>query len=423
MEAAAPAAATAATAKAKHVEEEAPRTGKFWFSEAAEKGTIICPGRAVKSLLPMTDCIEEMRTGFLALEQGHAGFPLRLGYVLPQEQISVLASMPAFMTIASATANNNNNTNNDATNIEAVDKQAKDALVSKGEGGGLAADLGGTGGAGAETRIPFCASKTITVFPQNSRLNKHSHHGTISLFEGIYGGLLALIDAGEVTGLRTAAASAVATDLLARSDSETLAVFGCGVQAESHIEAMLIVRPSLTNVRVWSRTLEKTSAFVDKQARLYPAVSFVACPSAASAAETADVICTLTPAQSPLLDLGDVRPGCHINAVGACTPNNRELCPALVAKAAVYTDRLESCLKEPGEILDCLQSGLITPEHIRGELGQLLASKVPGRTTVDQITIFESLGVAVQDLVSALRIYRNCLGRETLPEGCIYMRF
>ena len=361
----------------------------------------MCPGSTVRALLPMADCLEEVRAGFLALEEGRADLPLRFGYKLPQEQFSVLASMPAFTMVADVAA-------------------AGESHAAEAEGGsGAAAPAEGGGAVG----IPFCASKTITVFPHNSKLNKHSHTGTISLFEGIHGGLLALIDAGEVTGLRTAAASAVATDLLARADATVLALLGCGTQGHTHVEALLLVRPGLRRVQVWSRSGDKVAAFVAAQAGLHPGLEFVQCATPAAAAAGADVICTLTPSQEALLDAADVKPGCHINAVGACTPNHRELGRALVARAALFTDRRESCLKEPGEIVDCLREGLITADHVRGELGELLAGTAAGRRDDDEVTVFESLGIAVQDLYSALRIYRNCISRAELPPGCVQVKF
>jgi len=358
-------------------------TEKLWFQDTADEGTIIVAANAVRSLLPMAACVEEVRAGFVALERGQADLPLRFGYKLPQEEFSVLASMPAFMTVFET-------------------QNADDAAPQKG--------------------IPFCASKTITVFPGNSALKKHSHQGTISLFEAMHGTMLAIIDAGEVTAIRTAAASAVATHALCQQSPHILAILGCGAQAVTHIEAMVLVRPSLKTVRVWGRNINKVKKFVDEQQLLHPALTFLASQTVDDAVKDADIICTLTPAREPILCLQLVKPGCHINAVGACTPNMRELGPQLVAQAALYTDRIESCLKEPGEIVDCLKSKLISPEHIRGEIGQVLTGAVAGRTSNTEITIFESLGIAIQDLCSALRIFRGCVDSEQLPKGCVQMK-
>ena len=392
----------------------------FWFSKAAARGTIIVPGSVVKQLLPMRVCVEEVRKGFRALQAGAADLPLRLAYKLPQAKLSIMASMPAFM-------------------LDKSDPPSQQTPKSKSK-----ADGGGDGDGDGATKeeevvvdnegIPFCSCKTISVFPTNSTLNKHSHQGTVSLYEAVYGALLAVVDAGEVTALRTAAASAVATIALARPGAKVLALVGCGVQAVSHVEAMLVACPGLTTVKVWSRNASKVEEFVTAQQQAYAQsksnsnsnskLTFEAVASVREATLHADVICTLTPSSKPFLEVSDVKPGCHINAVGGCNNVMRELCPSLVERASIFTDRMESCLKEPGEIVDCLKSGLITEEHIRGELGQVLAGAIPGRGLDDsEITVFESLGVAIQDLVAALRIYRNCLALKELPAGCVQVKF
>jgi alanine dehydrogenase len=235
----------------------------------------------------------------------------------------------------------------------------------------------------------------------------------VLLFDQATGRPLALFDAGAVTAIRTAAASAVATRALAREDAGDLAILGTGVQARSHLEAMQAVR-TLRRVRVWSRNLENARRLAREEGeRLGLTVDPVG--SAREAVEGADLICTATAATAPVL-LGEwIAPGAHVNAVGACTPNARELDAATVARSRLFTDRRESLLAEAGDFLLACGEGAVTDSHILGELGEVLEGQIPGRRSDDEVTLFKSLGIAVEDLAAGRFLYERALaaGRGT----------
>lgn len=243
------------------------------------------------------------------------------------------------------------------------------------------------------------AVKVLSVFPENSTRGLPSHQGLIVLFETRTGSVRALVDAEAVTAVRTAAASAAATDVLARSDATHLALLGTGVQARRHLSAMRHVRPIAT-VSVWGRRRERAEAFASF-AREETGLQVRACASVREATAHADIVCTLTAATEPILTLADVRPGVHVNAVGACTPTARELSSDLVAAGMVYVDWLPAALQEAGDLLLAMADGAVTAQHVVGEIGNVFAGALPGRARQDDITIFESLGQAVQDLVVA----------------------
>jgi ornithine cyclodeaminase len=310
----------------------------------------------VEVLLPFGECIEVMAGALGALARGEALQPLRTAHWLPDRR-GLLVAMP----------------------------------------GGLFAD-GGDGILGV---------KVLTVFPQNAAHGEESHQGAVLLFEAERGKPLAFLDASSITAIRTAAVSALATRLLAREDAGDLAILGSGVQARTHLAALREVRP-LRRVRVWSRHLEKARTFASEEsARHGLAVEPVA--TVREAVDGADLICTVTAAVEPIL-LGDwIAPGAHVNAVGACTPNARELDTEAVVRARLFVDRRESALNEPGEILTPLREGAIGEDHILGEIGELVVGRGAGRLSPQDITLFESLGLTVEDLAAARHIYRKAL--------------
>jgi ornithine cyclodeaminase len=308
----------------------------------------------VEALLPYAECIEVMADALAALARGEAFQPLRAAHWLPDRRGLVVA-MPG-------------------------------GLFAGGEVVGV---------------------KVLTVFPGNAAHGEESHQGAVLLFEAERGRPVAFLDAASITAIRTAAVSALATRLLAREDAGDLALLGSGVQARTHLAALREVRP-LRRVRVWSRDPENVRRFAaEESARHGLAVEPAA--TAREAVAGADLICTVTAAVEPVL-LGDwIMPGAHVNAVGACTPNARELDTAAVVRARLYVDRRESALNEPGEILTPLREGAIGEDHIRGELGDLLLGRVEGRRSAGDVTLFESLGVTVEDLAAARHIYRKAL--------------
>jgi len=242
-------------------------------------------------------------------------------------------------------------------------------------------------------------AKVITVVPGNTGTPYDSHQGVVLLFEATNGRLRAIVDAAAITAIRTAAVSGVATRLLARADAGDLALLGTGVQAERHLEAMRVAR-RLRRVRAWSPNAGRRVAFAERMTRRF-GLPVEPCDSARDAVEGADIVCTLTSAREPVLEGDWLEPGAHVNAVGASQPSARELDSAAVARARLFVDRRESALRESGDVLTPLHEGRFGVDHIRGEIGELLVGSAAGRTAPEEITLFESLGLAVEDLFAA----------------------
>jgi ornithine cyclodeaminase/alanine dehydrogenase-like protein (mu-crystallin family) len=247
---------------------------------------------------------------------------------------------------------------------------------------------------------PLYALKTVCVFPDNPKRGLDAHQGTVTLFDGETGQVRALMNASPVTAIRTAACSAVATRALARDDVHELAIVGAGVQGRSHIGALSAVRP-FEHIRIASRTAEHGEELAAEFENA-EAVS-----SIEEAVRGADVIVTATNSPTPVIRREWLKPGAHINAVGACLPHTRELDSATVAAAAFFTDSRESCVNEAGDYLLALDEGEIQADHLRGELGDVLTGAIPGRTSDEEITIYESLGIAVEDLAAAEYVVRR----------------
>lgn len=309
----------------------------------------------VPRLLPMETCIEVMEQALKTLAAGEAITPLRPVLWLP-EKVGALGMMPAYL-----------------------------------------GDLQAMG------------IKVVSVFPGNQGTEYDSHQGAVLLFETVHGRLLAIIDASEITALRTAATSAVATRLLANPEAGDLAILGSGVQARSHLEAMLKVRP-IRRVRVWSRTAANARAFAERESARH-GVTIEVMATAQEAVEGADLICTTTAAREPVLMGRWLKPGAHINAVGSSVPFARELDTEAVLRARLFVDRRESTLNEAGDFLIPKQEGALDDDHIRGEIGEVLLGVVPGRTSSEEITLFKSLGLAVEDVAAAHAIYQAALAQ------------
>ena len=252
--------------------------------------------------------------------------------------------------------------------------------------------------------------KAISVFPGNHKTDYDSHQGTVMLFETQNGRLLAIMDAGKITEIRTAAVSGVATGLLAREDARQLALLGSGVQARSHLAAMLAVR-KISRARVWSPNGRHADMFAQKESERFD-IRIDAVESAERAVEGADIICTVTAAVDPVLPGKWITPGTHINAVGSSVPFARELDSAAVVKSKLYVDRRESTLNEAGDFLIPKKEGAIGDAHILAEIGELLLGKISGRTSPEDITLFKSLGLAVEDVAAAHHIYQKLSDRK-----------
>ncbi len=248
-------------------------------------------------------------------------------------------------------------------------------------------------------------AKLISVYPGNHGTALDSHQGVVVLFDGANGSPLALMDAASITAIRTAAVSGVATRLLARPKAATLAILGSGVQARTHIDAMLAVRP-FERVLVWSRRTDHARALVSAARGKYSAAFDVAA-SAQDAVRAADVVCTVTASREPVLMGEWLRPGAHVNAVGASIATARELDTETIRRCRVFVDRRESALNEAGDLLIPMREGAFSPEGIVAEIGELLTGTATGRRDDREITLFKSLGIAVEDLASAHHLYER----------------
>jgi alanine dehydrogenase len=303
----------------------------------------------IAQLLPMRECIDVMADALSGLTRGAAILPLRQVLRLPDGK-SAFAVMPAYL--AQPTA------------------------------------LG---------------AKVITVFPDNHGTAFDSHQGVVLLFEAEHGSLAAVMDASSITAIRTAAVSGLATRVLAREDATELAILGTGVQARTHLEAVRVVR-RVGRVRVWSRSRDAVRAFADRESRRH-GLQIEPASSAREAVEGADIVCTVTASREPVLAGEWLRDGAHVNAVGASLPIARELDTAAMTRARLYVDRRESALNEAGDFLIPRREGAIGDDHIVGEIGEVLLDRVPGRRNPHELTVFKSLGLAVEDVAAAAYVY------------------
>ncbi len=314
--------------------------------------TIVLTQSEVRELLPMDRCIELVADALTRLSAGEALNPLRHGMWTPQGD-GILAMMPGW--------------------------------------------LGAEEGSAAAFGI-----KVIAVFPGNHRTGLDSHQGLVVLFDPMNGVPRAIVDGSEITAVRTAAATGVATRCLAREDAGDLAIIGSGVQARTHLEAMLHVRP-VRRVRVYSRDEARRRAFADAESVRH-GVRVEAVASAREAVDGADLICTVSSARDPVVMGSWVAAGAHLNVVGSSIPTDREIDAEAVLRSRLFVDRRESALAEAGDLLIPMEEGSVTPDHIAGEIGDVLLGRVEGRRTPDEITQFKSLGLAVEDLAAARHV-------------------
>ena len=304
----------------------------------------ILRGPEIRALLPMGACIELMRRTMIAVSEGKAEIPLRT--VMPGAGRGMMGSMPGAL----------------------------------GE--------------------PDCFGvKLLSLFPGNPAAGLSSHLGLVLLFEPEHGRPVAMMDAAEITAIRTAAASGLATDLLARDNAGDLAILGAGEQAHSHLEAMLAVRP-VRHVRVWSRTAAHAEAFAESQgAKWGVAVEAVSDPEAAVTG--ADLVCTVSASREPILKGAWIAPGAHLNVAGASRPNAVEIDAEAVTRSRYFVDYRPSTKAEAAEYLHALATGAITEDHILAEIGEVASGDRPGRQAPSDITLYRSLGIAAQDLAAA----------------------
>lgn len=246
--------------------------------------------------------------------------------------------------------------------------------------------------------------KVISVYHDNVKAGYPSHQGQIILFGKEHGNVLAVIDAMSVTKIRTGAVSAAATKALACKEPKILAVLGCGAQGHSHLEAMTEIF-GFETVRCWDMVLERAESLAET-ARQKGCQAY-ACRTVEESVKDADIICTVTPAREPILKYEWVKPGAHINAVGACAPAAREIDSALAKNSRFFCDNEESILHESGDFLIPMKEGLYGEEHLLGTAGDVLLGKIPGRTSESQITVFDAVGMAVEDIACAIHLYED----------------
>lgn len=256
--------------------------------------------------------------------------------------------------------------------------------------------------------VPAPASlgaKLVTVFGENHAKGLPSHLATILLLDPDTGSLIALMDGRYITEARTAAVSAVSARFLARPNASTVAIIGSGVQARSHLEALQHVR-QLEQVRIWSPRQHSRQQFVDDMSPRVP-VPITACGSAEEAVRGADLIVLVTSSKTPVIMDGWVSPGAHVMCIGACRPDQREMDPNLVKRGRLFVDSRAAALVESGDVVMNIAAGLFDPSHIRGEVGELVLGRVNGRASDSDVTIFKSLGMAVEDVVAADLVFRR----------------
>ncbi len=252
-------------------------------------------------------------------------------------------------------------------------------------------------------------TKLVTVFGTNPALGLPSHLATILLMDSTTGELLSVMDGRYITEARTAAVSAVSARLLAREDAGVLAILGSGVQARSHLRALSHVR-ALRDVRVWSPIEINRRKFADEMHREV-AVPITPAATAREAVDGADLVVLATAAREPILRSEWIADGAHIAAVGACRPDQREIETALVKRARVFVDSRTGALAEAGDLVLPIREGAIDASHIAGELGQLAAGAVAGRQSPGEVTLFKSLGMAVEDVAAAHLAYQRATER------------
>ncbi len=329
----------------------------------------------VKTVVTMDDLIDTMRSALERFSTGRVVQPVRTVIAVAGDH-GLFAAMPAFV------------------------------------GGPGSHERAGTGGAGPQSLPPgpdqALGAKLVTVFGGNAARGLDSHLATIVLLDPETGALLALLDGRYITEARTAAVSAVSSRLLARKNAASLAIIGSGVQARSHLEALARVH-ALRQVTVWSPNAARREAFVARAAGSPCPVNAV--EHAGEAIVGADVIVLATSSPTPVVESGWVKPGAHVISVGACRPTQREIDPALTARARLFVDSRAAALVEAGDVVMGIQEGRFGADHIVAELGELVGGAA-GRRSDTEVTIFKSLGLAVEDVTAADLAYRRAVERN-----------
>jgi ornithine cyclodeaminase/alanine dehydrogenase-like protein (mu-crystallin family) len=315
----------------------------------------ILRAKDVHALLPMPECIDLMNQTMIAVSSGRVVLPLRSVMVMPGD-LGMMGNMPGYL------------------------------------------------------GDPECFGvKLVSLMPRNRPPQYSSHVGLVLLFEVEHGQPVAMLDAAEVTAIRTAAASGLATRLLARPEASDLAILGAGEQASSHLAAMLTVR-KLRRIRVWGRDPAKVAAFAKAEGAKH-GVTIEVVETPRDAVSKADIICTVTKAREPILFGEWIEPGAHLNVVGSSLATTTEIDIPTVARSRYFVDYRSSTITEGGDYLRALRAGAITPEHILAEIGEVANGSKAGRTSPSDITLYKSLGIAPQDLASAYYVLQKAKER------------
>jgi ornithine cyclodeaminase/alanine dehydrogenase-like protein (mu-crystallin family) len=315
----------------------------------------------VEQLLPVSDCVEVMRKAMIAVSRGQAAQPIRQFMPIPGAP-GKLAIMPGAMGDAG---------------------EAQDACFG---------------------------IKLVCKYDRPRGDPLGTHVGFVLLFDSVKGVPLALVEGSSLTAIRTSAASALATDALAREDATTLAIIGTGEQARRHIPAMAAVRP-IESIHVWGRDKDNATAFAKDAERAF-GLPVEAYDSVTAAVDGADIICTATSAREPVLSGADLQPGQHINLVGSAIPTTAEIDAAGVARSRFFVDYRPAAMAAAGELLMAIAGGVVDESHIVGEIGEVLIGSVVGRQSAQDITCYKSLGVSAQDLAAAREIWSRALASD-----------
>jgi ornithine cyclodeaminase len=261
---------------------------------------------------------------------------------------------------------------------------------------------------GALAQDGYFGAKLVSVFKDPMHPGRSGHRGVVALFEPRLGSPVCIADAEEITLIRTASASALATDVLSRPESSVLAILGTGHQAIAHVSAIACVR-KLSRVVLWGRTRDRANRAmreIEKETSLK--VQIAEYPEAA--VRDADIVCTATGAATPILFGRWLKPGMHINLVGSSGPATAEADDELVRRASYFVESRQTALAQAGELLNAIASGAVTESHIRAEIGEVLLGRKAGRTSANEVTVYKSLGHSVQDLASAVYLYERLAG-------------
>lgn len=318
----------------------------------------ILDAAAVRASLPMDAAIGAMKSAYAQLTAGEAEVPLRSRLQVERRQ-GVSLIMPAYL------------------------KQSDEMAV-----------------------------KIVSVFPKNADLGLPSIHAIVVAIDPDTGQPLALLDGGSLTAIRTGAGSGAATDLLARQDAHHLAVFGSGIQARTQVEAVCTVR-EIDQIWIYGIEPDATKAFAAELGERYSqAIRIMIADSPSKAVQNADLVCTATTANSPVFPGSSLQPGTHINAIGSFTPEMQEVDEETVSKALIFVDSRSAVLAEAGDLIIPMNSGALNEADLGGELGAILLGLHPGRTDPEQITLFKSVGVAVQDAAAASLALKQAMELE-----------